>query len=120
MDTILGFIKFIVYIIIYPHMQRLGFISCFHRWARRWRKKSRARDNLVYPELFTYKNRVYNRQMFIILGTAKLRKRSDKEKHMHEWLLELQDKLENTLLITKEPDYVLAKLEIVQVALSWY
>lgn len=101
-------------------IRRLGLLNSAQRWARRWRRKSRARENLVYPELFTYKNRVYNRQMFAMLGSVKLQKVSYRERYLYEWLLDLRDKWENDLLITKEPDYVLAKLDVVNAALSWY
>ena len=58
--------------------------------------------------------------MFAMLGSVKLQKVSYRERYLYEWLLDLRDKWENDLLITKEPDYVLAKLDVVNAALSWY
>ena len=88
------------------------------RWSRWWRICCRLREDPGNANLFLYKDRLYDRDKFIALGIYKLSRPS------HSWLIRehglqvLQETLENDLLITKEPDYVLAKLEIVKITLS--
>lgn len=89
------------------------------RWIVWWRIRCRLRKDPGDTDLFIYKNRLYDRSKFIQLGTYKLSQLSHRWLIKEHGLLALQETWENDLLITKEPDYVLAKLEIVQVALSW-